>query len=389
MLIPPYLVTVSIVVIIFPTVIASFVRTCLYRHLKFLERYSRRLLTGEKPPQLPRLISNLEQRLEDSGSHIDKINTLALLYSAYTQERFRFLVFQLPCEGVDYFCRVLPLLILAFGLIMPGVLIVVNLNYLQTIILSLNLNDLRSLVENLQQPLKEIGIIFLIALVALICSSLLFLINLIWNTKPTKSNLIYCLADYLDNIYLPNYNSYNPLEETIERLVLSLTVSLEHLGENLEKSLANNLGQPLQKISDDNVKIITLSEELSVFLKQGIKLIENLEQSAKNFDNSVKVFEQSRFADKLNSATADLAIALSQYSQSSLMLNKSTQSLEYTLDSLQKFLSKMMELNSQMSSLNDKYVNIVNLAQKRNVIEEAGLNQIKNELTHLVEKLKK
>jgi len=389
MSIPPYLVTISIVSLIFTTVLAFLLRLGLYQHLKKLELKTRRLLKGERPPELPLLIENIEQRLQQDHLEWAKLNTNALIKSVYSQEKFRFLAFTLGCESVNYFSQICPLIILAFGLTITIILISLNLGQLQSIIFNLDLNDLRSILETLEKPFREIGLISLITLVAIISSSLLVLINLAWNTSQAKTTLLYCLADYLDNIYLAHYNNYNPIEETIERLVLSLTVSLEKLLDNLQTTLALNLGEPLQQLTEDNAKIMAMAEDVSTILTEAIKVIKNIDNSVGIFDNAVKSLEQSRFAEKLTSATTDLAIAQSQYSQSSLVLNKSTQSLEYTLDAIQKFMPKLIDLNGEIKSLNEKYATVVTLSQKRNVIEEAGLNQIKNELTNLVERLRK
>lgn len=389
MSIPPYLVTISIVGVIFTTTIAFLLRLGLYQHLKFLELKTRRLLKGERPPELPLMIDSVEQRLQQDHLEWAKLNTNALIQSIYSQEKFRFLAFNLSCESVNNFSQVFPWLILFFSLTLPLVLIGLNLGYFQSIIANLPLNDLRSILENLEQPIREIGVSLLITLVGISCCCLLLLVNLVRNTAQAKNQVIYCLTDYLDNIYLAQYNNYNPIEETIERLILGLTVSQEKLLDNLQTTLASNLGEPLQQLSEDNAKIMVIAEDLSMTLAEAMKVIKNFDGSVVIFENAVKVLEQSRFAEKLTSATTDLAIAQSQYSQSSLILNKSTQSLEYTLDAIQKFMPKLIDLNGEIKSLNEKYATVVTLTQKRNVIEEAGLNQIKNELTNLVERLKK
>lgn len=71
------------------------------------------------------------------------------------------------------------------------------------------------------------------------------------------------------------------------------------------------------------------------------------------------------------------------------MLQKSTQSFEHNLDSMQRLTKKFIELNEQVGAINQKYTNLINLSQEKNLIEESGLKQIQQELSRLVNKMQK
>jgi len=71
------------------------------------------------------------------------------------------------------------------------------------------------------------------------------------------------------------------------------------------------------------------------------------------------------------------------------VLQKSTQSFEHNLDSMQRLTKKFIELNEQVGAINQKYTNLINLSQEKNLIEESGLKQIQQELSRLVNKMQK
>jgi len=83
--------------------------------------------------------------------------------------------------------------------------ITINLAGLSQTISQVEIADIQSLVEQLNQPLQGMGIAFVTSLVAVACSSLLIVINFFWNTTLAKSTLINNIEDYLDNIYLPQF----------------------------------------------------------------------------------------------------------------------------------------------------------------------------------------
>ncbi|MEL6494125.1 MAG: methyl-accepting chemotaxis protein, partial [Cyanobacteria bacterium J06623_7] len=116
-LIPGYLVFLAVILVILPTIVAIMLRFCLYRHLKRLAEKARRLLGAIPPESTPRMIAKLEQRLADSNLNPDQLNTAAVIEGAYSHEELYFLGLSLNCDFVDSFCRILPNLLLSFGLL--------------------------------------------------------------------------------------------------------------------------------------------------------------------------------------------------------------------------------------------------------------------------------
>jgi hypothetical protein len=201
------------------------------------------------------------------------------------------------------------------------------------------------------------GVAFTTSLIAIACSSLLTVINLSWNTNIAKSSLLSAVEDYIDNIYLPKIQPISSTEEAITQFSQNFEKMLHKLGDTIEASMT--------------------------------KAFTKIENSAATFEQAANILDNSRFPEKLNSATNNLAIAQNQFSQSSLVLQKSTQSFEHNLDSMQRLTKKFIELNEQVGGINQKYTSLINLNQEKNMIEESGLKQIQQELSKLVNKMQK
>lgn len=354
-LIPGYLIILAIFLVILPTILAILLRYSLYRHLKHLAGRTRQLLGGMKLESTPKIISKLEQRFVDSNLNPDQINTASVIEGAYSQEKFYFLGMSLECEFVDSLCRILPNLLLSFGLLGTFLGITFNLSSLSQTITQININDVRNLVEQLNKPLQGMGVAFTTSLIAIACSSLLTVLNLLWNTNIVKAGLLSYLEDYIDNIYLPKIQPVSSLEEAISQFRQDFDGMVHKLGDTIEASMTR------------------------AFVR--------IENSAATFEHAANTFDNSRFPEKLDSATNNLAIAQNQFSQSSLVLQKSTQSFDHNLDSMQKLTKKFLELNQQVSNINQQYSSLVDLNKQKNFIEQSGLKEIQLELSRLINKI--
>lgn len=355
-LIPGYLVFLAIFLVILPTLVAILLRFCLYRHVKYLASKARRLLGGVKLESTPKIITKLEQRLADSNLNPDQINTASVIEGAYMQEKFYFLGLSLNCNFVDSLCRILPNLLLSFGLLGTFLGITFNLASLSQTITQVDINDVRNLVEELDRPLQGMGVAFTTSLIAIACSSLLTVINLFWNTNLVKASLLSSTEDYIDNIYLPKIQPVSSLEEAIGQFSQDFDGMVHKLGDTIEESMTK------------------------AFIK--------IQNSATTFEQAAQVLDNSRFPEKLASATNNLAIAQNQFSQSSLVLQNSTQSFEHNLDSMQKLTKRFLELNQKVNKIDQQYAHLVNLNQEKNIIEQSGLKEIQQELSKIVKQIK-
>ena len=354
-LIPGYLIILAIFLVILPTLIATLLRYALYRHLKYLATKTKRLLAGMNLESTPKIINKLEQRFIDNKVNLDQINTASVIEGTYSQEKFYFLGLALNCEFIDSLCRRLPNLLLSFGLLGTFLGITFNLSNLSQTITQVDINDVRNLVEELNQPLQGMGVAFTTSLIAIACSSWLTVLNLLWNTNIVKAGLLNHLEDYIDNIYLPQIQPVSSIESAINKFSSDFEGILDRLGTTLEESMT--------------------------------RAFSKIESSGRTFEHAAHVLDNSGFPERLAAATNDLAIAQNQFSQSSLVLQKSTQTFDHNLVSMQKLTKKFLELNQQMNNINQQYHSLVNLNQEKNAIEQLGLKEIQQELTKLVNKI--
>lgn len=288
-LFPPYLILLTLVLVIVPTVLAVRIRIALYKHLQESTVKVKRLIRGESRGVQPKIISNLENRFKIASSQLDDVNTAALVDGLYHEEQFTFMSKSLSCEKWDYFVRVLPNLLLAFGLLGTFFGITLNLTGISTLI-DINNVDLQSLGEKLKTPLESMGIAFITSLIGLACSSLLTVINLIFNTNLAKVNLISSLEDYLDNILQPTVEGNSRLDKAVNRMVDKQEEFLKNFHNNVTRVLESSLGKVAQKIADGNQETAKLVTQVCDRLTETAG---TLSTGASTFKSSTNSFEEN------------------------------------------------------------------------------------------------
>ena len=371
-LIPPYLGFIAVVLVILPTLFTIFLRYALYRHIYLLARKVRLLLRGERQGEQPKMIQQLEGRLQQiNKANCEETNTAAIIEGVYSQENFSFVGLSLGCEAIDYFSRLLPNLLLAFGLFGTFLGITINLASLSQTITSVDISDVRSLVAELNQPLQGMGIAFITSLIAVGCSAILTVINLIWNTTISKSNLFSYLEDYLDNIYLPLLPQENALQTSINSLVSQWGNFFEKFAHQIEETVRQSIAEPVQQLVAENHNTNQMTRQVYDGLLDSAARIE---KGANGLKQAASIVEESKFAQTLGAATSDLAIAQNQFSQSSLVLKKSTQSLELTLDTINKSVRQLVTVGEEINKLNEKYTEMIGTAKEKTIVEPAGLD---------------
>ncbi|TRV45669.1 MAG: methyl-accepting chemotaxis protein, partial [Microcystis panniformis Mp_MB_F_20051200_S9] len=348
-LFPPYLIVLTLVLVIFPTVLAVGIRITLYKHLQKSTAKVKRLIRGKSRGVQPKIVSNLENRFKIASNQLDDVNTAALVDSLYHAEKFTFMSKSLRCEKWDYFVRVLPNLLLAFGLLGTFLGITLNLTGISTLI-DINNVDVQSLGEKLKTPLESMGIAFITSLIGLACSSLLTVINLIFNTNLAKANLISSLEDYLDNTVKGN----SRLDKAVNRMVDTQQAFLTNFHTEVTRVLESSLGKVAKEIADGNqetAKLVTqvcerltetagtLSTGATTFQRSAFELNEQVPiitqanreftQSSQELKNSVLLFKQaseliekSNFSGNIERFTASLAETQARFSQSTALLEQ-------------------------------------------------------------------
>ncbi len=331
-ILPGYLTFLAIFLVIIPTIISIISRFSLYQYLSDTVTNLKRLLNDVGIERKPTILHQIEKRLELSQSQNESINTTAIIDGSYSQEKCHVLGMSFSCEALDYLTRLLPNLLLSFGLLGTFLGITINLANLSQTITQVDITDITSLIEELDKPLQGMGVAFVSSLIAIACSALLTVINLMWNTNLAKSTLLSFIEDYLDNIYLPQRQQVAPIEIALERFSNDFGSMLDNLSSTIETSISNAFSK--------------------------------IEDTAHTFESAANSLEQSRLPEKLSSATTDLAIAQNQFSQSSLVLQRSTQSFEHSLDGIQKVINKISNLEEKIENVDHKYDKLIKSDQK-------------------------
>ncbi|BAZ43969.1 hypothetical protein NIES4102_09720 [Chondrocystis sp. NIES-4102] len=379
---PPSLILLMLTLVIIPTAIAILLRKSLYRYLIDSANKVSRLLSYETRGKQPQIVENLEARFKQASLKLEQVNTIALIDGLYSQEKLNFLGISLRCEQWDFFCQTLPNLLLAFGLLGTFFGISANLyNLSQTI--NQNTTDLDNLIEQLQIPLQNMGIAFSTSLAAILCSSILIILNLRYNTNFAKSLLISSLEDYLDNIFKINVQGDTRLDKAVDRMVKQQQEFLERfhvkVGEVLETTIGNaaskmvaanqgfqnNVDSLVNRFNDISSSIATGTnsfQESAFTLKEQIQTVNKIvptfetaankiESSSQKYLQAAEKIEASKFSAHLENLTADLANTQKAFSQSTAFLGNQVQKIT---DNYQQVTELAQQVYTQLQTTSNK-----------------------------------
>jgi uncharacterized protein YejL (UPF0352 family) len=350
-LFPPYLVFLTLLLVIFPTVIAIGIRITIYNYLNGSLQKIKRLIDGTSRGEQPKIVEILEHRFRNSSQKLEEINTVALIDGIYAQETFKFWGYTLNCERWDYFCKVLPNLLLAFGLLGTFLGITINLYELSQTI-NYTDTDITGLISKLKTPLQSMGIAFVTSLIALICSSSLTICNLRFNTTLSKKIAIDYLEDYLDNIYKTQVQGDTRLDKAVDRMVRQQEEFLKRFHEKVGEVLETTLGSATNKMVAANQnfhnnvdRLVDRFQDISGTIDRGANTFQDctsrvdvqlqvvptiisslqelglkLEQGSKIFQDASASIERSKFSEKLEQLTENLTTTQKAFSQSTAFL---------------------------------------------------------------------
>lgn len=335
-LFPPYLIILTIVCVFLPTLWSMVARINLYAKLKRDIKKVTTLLNGNKEVAKPVILKELEKRFEVASKHLEHINTPALITGLYP----------VKYDQIDYWCRVLPNLLLSFGLLGTFLGITLNLSNLSQTITQMqntDINDLDHLLSKLQEPLQSMGIAFITSLVAVVCSSFLTIINLRFNTSLAKYQLVGCLEDYLDNVYYPQLEGQTRLDKVIGNMANTFDGFLTRFGDTVRRAVEDSFRDTLKQFSDENIKASKLAEQVYYRL---LDASGSISQGANDFQAGT-----SRFQATVKSLdTIDLPAQLAQLSKIQSSFSDSANTLA-------------TNINSQLNIMTDLTKNIDNLTE--------------------------
>ncbi|MGL6343373.1 MAG: methyl-accepting chemotaxis protein [Waterburya sp.] len=379
---PPSLILLTVILVILPTVVAILLRQSLYRYLISSSNKVSRLISYESRGKQPQIVENLEARFKQASQNLEQVNTIALIDGLYSQERLNFLGISLRCEQWDFFCQTLPNLLLAFGLLGTFFGISSNLyNLSQTI--NQSTTSIDNLVAQLQIPLQNMGIAFSTSLAAILCSSILIIVNLRYNTNFAKSLLISSLEDYLDNIFKINVQGDTRLDKAVDRMVKQQQEFLERfhdkVGQVLEATMGNaankmvaanqgfqnNVDSMVNRFNDISSSMATSTnsfQESTFSLKEQMqtvtKIVPKFETAANKIESSSQKYlqgaekiEASKFSENLENMTTDLANTQKAFSQSTAFLGNQVHKIS---ESHQQATELAQQVYTQLQTTSNK-----------------------------------
>ncbi|NET78938.1 hypothetical protein D5R40_14695 [Okeania hirsuta] len=350
--IPSYLIPLVIVLVIVPSVVAILLRIILHFDLVNQGNKVRRLI-NQQSVNKPRFIEYLEGRFTDASSKLEQVNTGALIDQVYSRQRLFGLI---SYEQIEYFCRILPNLLVSFGLLGTFIGITINLTSLSQTVSDTNATDVSSLLRELQVPLQGMGIAFTSSLVAILFSAVVTSVNFIFNTSLAKTRLISSIEDYLDNIYLQTIEGQTQLDKVVKAVAYSFEGFLTRFGQTVRVGVESALQDKIQEIHNANTTTSKLAEQTFVRLGEAAATVakssKDFQIAGDRFLEIAQIFEHSQFPQKLANSTAQLANIQSNFSQSTSTLATAVQAIEIVVIELQGYSKRLAKFGEQITSNN-------------------------------------
>ncbi|MFM6023234.1 MAG: hypothetical protein ACKPER_09960 [Dolichospermum sp.] len=376
--IPLYLILITVFLVVIPSLSTIVIRIYLYRYLIGLtDKVQRLIKTGIRGVQ-PKIIQTLEDRFEQASKQLEQVNTGALIDQIYSQETIK----GFTCEQIDYLCRILPNLLLAFGLLGTFLGITINLSTLSQTINQTNASDINNLVSELQKPLEGMSIAFTTSLTGLFFSALLTIVNFIFNSGLAKYRLISSLEDYLDNVYFPEVQGDTRLDKIVNKMVSQQDEFLTNFGETVRKAVEQSMGKVAKQIADGNKETTDLARQVYEKFTDAAGTISRaanefqdsmsaLNKTSQIFKQSAETFNQSEFPLKLSLAVADLSNTQQKFSESATSLAATTELIINTLIGIENSSQSLISLSEEIKAMNQTSIQVLELHQNnQNLMSE-------------------
>ena len=421
-LIPTYLFFLILVFIIFPTLFGVFLRLALYGKLRDLEKQVNKLVR-DRSIFSTGIIDKIRQRFRDASEKVETVNTTAIIDGIFRQEKVKIIGVSISWEIVDRASRMLPNLLLTFGLLGTFIGITINLNNISSTLNQVEGTDINVLINELQQPLQGMGIAFISSLVAIACSAILTLTNIYRNTTALKLEIFSTLEDYLDNVYLPEIPSHSRLDRAVDRMVSQQQDFLTRFHQNVTEAVEASLGKVADKIAAGNKEATDLARQvyerftetagtLSHGATQFQYAVESLEKEVEKmqkagdkltagatvFETAADKIEQSQFAENLDRLTASLAQTQTAFAESTARLQTNIEELTnsnlHAADLAEQLSSNLNTFTDSLSNSASQFEGVANTIEESNfdvTILEASenLQKIQTQFTETIANLEK
>ncbi len=390
------IIILSVVFVGIPALIAVCLRWLCYQYLRglnhdlsrWLDLVDRAIISD----RLSGIITKLHHRYAQVSLKTDRVNTIALVEVVYAKQRIRWPFGKISLERIDAYTRVLPNLLLSFGLIGTFIGITTNLVSLSGIINSTSASDVNELVAALKSPLEGMGIAFISSLAALFTSAFLITTNLFLNIGTQKNDLLSGFEDYLDNIYQPSLNGDSKLDKTIDHMANTFDRFLISFGDSIKSAVEAALQDKIQEISNAYIKVSEIAvqtyshlDDASGKISQGA---DRLQSSALILNQAVKDIHDSEFAQSLSKTTSAMRATVNEFDISSQRLSKTVESTEKLFE---KSGVSFSEAINKLVNTQDGFVSSIDsLNQAANTVNEgtSGFQSAATELQQAAQSIK-
>ncbi|BAU63460.1 hypothetical protein STA3757_08240 [Stanieria sp. NIES-3757] len=166
--------------------------------------------------------------------------------------------------------------------------------------------------------------------------------------------------------------------------------------ENLTQDLANTqksfsqstafLGDQVHKITEIHQQAVQLAEQVYTQLQTASN---KLQDSSIGFMDAAETFQQSDFADKLNTATQKLITIPKQFNESTAILHQSTDALGKAIDNIYVSTQETNNLIQKVNNLNEHSAKLLETSECNIQREVESFNKIKSELERIATTLDK
>ncbi|GCL39166.1 hypothetical protein SR1949_42890 [Sphaerospermopsis reniformis] len=378
---PPYLIFITVVLVILPSLVTIFLRISLYKYLMDLSNKIQRLIKKQAPGKRLKIIETLEERFKQASQQLEQVNTTALIDQVYSQEKIK----GFTCEQIDYLCRILPNLLLAFGLLGTFLGITINLSTLSQAINQTNASDVSNLVAELKKPLEGMSIAFTTSLTGLLFSALLTVVNFIFNSGLAKYRLLSSLEDYLDNIYFPQVQGDTRLDRIVNRMVDQQDEFLTNFGRVVREAVEKSMGKVAQQIADGNKQTMDLArrvyekfdaaagtisgaaDEFKYSINNLQDSMTEMQQTSQVFKDAAENFNKSDFPLKLSNATEHLSNTQQKFSESAASLAETTDLIINLLAQMESLSNNLINLGEDIKVVNQTSVQLLGLHQNNQI----------------------
>jgi hypothetical protein len=358
-----------VVLVILPTIVVGNLRFKLHRKLKEMnDRIARLLSGGDAEGIQPPIVERLRTRYKQASEKLEQVNTIALIDSVYQEEKIVYGNLKIQSDRAEAITRILPNLLLAFGLFGTFYGITNNLTNISSIVTSVSQNnpDIKVLVQGLEQPLRDMGVAFSTSLFGLLFGSSLTIANTLWNTTIEKYQLIAGLEDYLDNIYKPTVEGNSRLDKAIDRMVKQQEEFLTRFHENVGSVLERSFGKAADRIADECARINKIAENVYTNFQNSAATIstgastfdyaaKSLENQTKNitdclreFKSGVEIFKLAANQIEQNNIVQNLDRILGELNTTQTAFTKSADTLETSLEGITKSNEQAAQLAKQV-----------------------------------------